>query len=196
MKKLIIGLGNPGDKYINTRHNIGFLVIETILKLSPDYNKLKENKMLHCLLSENSDLILAQPTTYMNKSGEAFEAIIDYFKLDRTEPNNFLAIHDDLDISFGKLKIQRGHGAAGHKGALSTMEVLPTDGFWRMRVGIAGKTKESMPGDAYVLSTFSKDEREILPSILHEATNAVQTFIKVSPEAAAQEYNQKTIKEV
>ena len=195
MKKLVVGLGNPGKTYKNTRHNIGFLVIDALLA-SEELNTCKNNVNLHCELSENPGLILAKPTTFMNKSGEAFEALIDYFKLDRTEPNNFLAVHDDLDISFGQLKIQLGHGAAGHKGALSTMEVLPADGFWRMRMGTAGKTKESMPGDAYVLSTFSKEEQEQLPSFINRAVQAIRVFLKKDPEVAAQEYNQKTAKEV
>lgn len=191
MKKCIIGLGNPGDQYKKTRHNVGFMVIDAFTQSLPELSPFKDNKNLHCLLSENSEIICAKPTTYMNKSGEALASLINYFKLDRTEPNNFLVIHDDLDIAFGQFKIQRGHGAAGHKGALSTIEVLPEDSFWRMRMGIAGTTKGTIPGDSYVLSSFTSDEQYLLPPIIDRAVQAVQTFLTQGPEIAAQEYNQK-----
>ncbi|MFA5134315.1 MAG: aminoacyl-tRNA hydrolase [Patescibacteria group bacterium] len=195
MKKLIIGLGNPGKKYEKTRHNIGFRVVDALVQ-SSERSPLKENKALHCILSENPDIILAKPTTYMNESGAALESLIDYFKLDRAQPDNFLIIHDDLDIPFSQLKIQRGHSAAGHKGALSTMEVLPKDSFWRMRIGIAGKTKDTMPGEAYVLSPFTTEERAELVPIIGRAVQAVDAFLNHSPETAAQTYNQKQQKEV
>ncbi|MDD5040605.1 MAG: aminoacyl-tRNA hydrolase [Patescibacteria group bacterium] len=191
MKKLIIGLGNPGKKYQATRHNLGFMAIEAYLNAFPELRRLRANAHLHCKLSENPGLILAQPTTFMNNSASAIESIIDYYKLDRTKPDTILELHDDLDIPFGQIKIQKGHGSAGHKGVISTMEVLPHDSFWRMRIGIAGATKDTTPGDAYVLSTFSREENAALPAIMARAVEAMQTFLTEGPEKAAQIYNQK-----
>ena len=195
--KLIIGLGNPGKKYENTRHNIGFKIIEAFIDSSSELSKLNENKKLKSFISINHGIILAQPITYMNKSAEAIDKIATYYKIDWNDPENlFIEIQDDLDLPFGQLKIQKGKGAAGHKGVKSTMEVIPPEIIWRIRIGIAGKTKDSMPGNAYVLSRFTKEEETELPTIIIRAVSALRKCIKDNPGAAAQEYNQKTIKEV
>jgi PTH1 family peptidyl-tRNA hydrolase len=195
--KLIAGLGNPGEKYENTRHNIGFKIIEAFINSSPELSKLKENNKLKSFISINHGIILAEPMTYMNKSGEAIDKIATYYKIDWNDPENlFIEIQDDLDLPFGQFKIQKGKGAAGHKGVESTMEVINPEIIWRIRVGIAGKTKNSMPGDAYVLSQFTKEEETELPTIITRAVSALNKCIKDSPGAAAQEYNQKTVKDV
>ncbi len=195
--KLIVGLGNPGKKYENTRHNIGFTVIEAFLKASPDLSPLKDNKKLSSKISVNPSILVAESMTFMNLSRVGIDKISTYYKIDwHDNKNTFIEIHDDLDIPFGQLKIQKGKGPAGHKGAESTMEVIPQELIWRLRIGIAGKTKNTMPGDAYVLSQFTKEEKEGLLSIISKAVNALKKCISDSPEAAAQEYNQKTIKEV
>ncbi len=192
MKKLIIGLGNPGEKYINTRHNIGFRVVGSFVH-NGQFSPLQENRKHKCLISNNPDIIIAQPQMFMNNSGIAVSWLIQYFKI---QHEDIIIIHDDLDIPFGDLRIHNNKSAAGHNGVNSIIHYLGTENFWRFRIGIAGKTKGTIPSDTYVLSKFAKEEEEQLNSLINESIEALKLCLTVSPEAAAQEYNQKSIKEV
>lgn len=190
--KLLVGLGNPGKKYEHTRHNIGFKVVEELCKRLPDYSALTENPRLKSRISVNPDLIIAEPLTFMNLSGQAIQSISDYYKIDWNDPANLFAeVRDDLDIPFGQMKIQKSRGAAGHKGAASTMAVIDPDIIWQFRIGIAGETKNTMPGDAYVLAHFDKDELIQLPTVIKRAVDALIVALTKSPEVAAQEVNRK-----
>lgn len=194
--KLIVGLGNPGKKYENTRHNIGFLVIEALCSAWPECSPLKENKTLKSKISISRSMIIAEPLTFMNQSGQAIQSISDYYKIDWEDPkNSFIEIRDDLDIPFGQMKIQKGHGPAGHKGAISTMDFINPNIIWQFRVGIAGTTKNQIPGEAYVLSHFNKDEQAKLPDIINRAVEALKISISHGPDVAAQQYNQKNLKQ-
>jgi len=126
----------------------------------------------------------------MNNSGEAVRKLADYYHI---KPEDIIIIHDDLDIPFGQIKIQKGKTAAGHKGAASTIDYLGTENFWRIRVGIAGKSRGQMPGNKYVLSQFTPDEQTNLPSIILRSAMAVKKCLEENPEAAAQEFNQKIV---
>jgi len=187
--KLIVGLGNPGEKYEKTRHNIGFIVLDALAK-SSDLEFSYKNKFLG-YLAEGKDFKLLKPDTYMNLSGEAVGKLSNFYKIDTQD---IIEVHDDLDLPLGQLRIQKSRGAAGHRGVTSTSNFLGTDEYWRLRIGIAGKTKEMMPGDAYVLSKFIKEEEPEIPNIIKKAVQALQKCITDSPEAAAQEYNQKITK--
>lgn len=144
--KLIVGLGNPGEKYKNTRHNTGFFVLDH-LSLAP------------------GEFVLAKPGTFMNESGEAVRELVQKHKI---SPENLLVIHDDLDIPLGAYKLQLAKGPKLHNGIASIEQNLGTKDFWRLRVGVENRNKNqeaAVKGEKYVLSRFNKEELEILGRI-------------------------------
>ena len=192
--KLIVGLGNPGKEYVNTRHNIGFQILDTFNNL-PNYSQISFNveKKFHGHIAKDQNIILLKPSTFMNNSGEAVRTVADYFKIDH---ENILIIHDDLDLDFGSIKIQKGKSAAGHNGVSSIISHLGHNDFWRLRFGVGGESRGIIPGDKYVLSRFSTEEEETLPKKMLVTLDAIVSFIEQGPEVTAQEYNQITKKEV
>ncbi|MFH0779467.1 MAG: aminoacyl-tRNA hydrolase [Parcubacteria group bacterium] len=162
--KLILGLGNPGAKYLGTRHNIGFATLDFIYNewlKEQCFTVWSENNKFQALVSEgnlnNEKIILAKPTTFMNNSGIAAQAIASYYKI---EPEDIIIIHDELDVPFGELKIQKGHSSAGHNGVNSIIEHLGAQDFTRIRIGV-GKADRKQIGDAaeFVLKKFSLFEK-------------------------------------
>lgn len=158
--KLVIGLGNPGKKYAKTRHNLGFMAIN-FLREKLDAPKFKLNKKCNAEVSKTDSFILAKPQTFMNNSGEAAIAILSFYKLTSAD---LTVIHDDLDFDFGKIKAGAGHGAAGHNGVKSIIELLGTKDFNRVRLGL-GRPPSHIPPEDYVLQNFSPDELKQLPEI-------------------------------
>ena len=166
---LIVGLGNPGKKYEQTRHNIGFMAVDAILNSygSNDKPKKKFNSVIHELQLENKKVILAKPETYMNNSGDAIIQIVNYFKI-KTE--NILILHDELDLPFGSIRLKVGGGIAGHNGLKSILSHLDNT-FLRLRLGI------DHPGDKrlvsnYVLGNFNNSEMDSLNTLFdYIATN-------------------------
>jgi PTH1 family peptidyl-tRNA hydrolase len=184
---LVIGLGNPGDRYQATRHNTGFRIVDAFAHAFRMSFSMK--KKFHSEIADSPAATLAKPQTFMNDSGKAVQAVASYYKI---QPKNIIVIHDDLDIPFGEIKIQFGRGPAGHKGVASIIQSLKTNAFWRIRVGIAGKTKDEMPGDAYVISEFTKTEEEALKkNIIPNAYIALAEILHHGPEKAAQKFNTK-----
>ncbi|OCL91321.1 aminoacyl-tRNA hydrolase [Arcobacter porcinus] len=154
---LLVGLGNIGDKYQNTRHNIGFLVIDFITKNLNTSNINNPNFQSELLKSGYN--LFSKPKTYMNNSGTAVRAIMDYYKIDL---ENVIIIHDDLDLPFGTVKYKIGGGHGGHNG-LKSLDSNITKEYIRVRVGI-GKPEDKDQVANYVLSDFSKSEIEVLYS--------------------------------
>lgn len=157
MYKLLIGLGNPGKKYQNTRHNLGQALVSRYadsLKID-----LKPSKQFQALIGENrvgeSKIILALPTTYMNLSGQSVAKISKFYKI---EPSNIFIAHDDLDIGVGESKIQFDRGPAGHNGIKSIIDHLSTQAFWRLRIGI-GHPQDDFLVEDYVLLPPTKEEK-------------------------------------
>jgi PTH1 family peptidyl-tRNA hydrolase len=129
--KLIVGLGNPGEKYTNTRHNIGFLVIDDLAKkqgISFNFEKKFEAE-----IGEESDAKFVKPQTFMNESGKSVVRVKDFYKI---ELENIIVIHDDVDLDLGKVRVSKGGSSAGHKGIQSIIDNLGTSDFWRIRVGV------------------------------------------------------------
>lgn len=186
---LIVGLGNPGSEYEQTRHNIGFLAIDALIQ-SGGYAACNPQKKLHAAISQNAGVIIAKPTTFMNRSGSALSAITSYY--DITETASMLIVHDDLDIQFGTMKLQRDRSAAGHNGVSSIAQSLNTKAFWRLRIGIDGDTKKDHPGESYVLQRFTTSERDQLTKLLTETAQAIQAFIQDGGDQTATRYNKKT----
>ena len=157
MYKLLIGLGNPGKQYQNTRHNLGQIFVKKYSQcLSID---LKFHKQFQAYIGQNrlgeSKIILATPTTYMNLSGRSVAKIANFYKI---SPEDIYIIHDDLDLRVGESKIQFNRGSAGHNGVKSITDHLGTQAFWRLRLGI-GHPQDNTPVEDYVLMPPTIEEK-------------------------------------
>ena len=171
--KLIIGLGNPGKKYDNTRHNVGFSMLDFIFDSwlkAEGFSAFSDNKKFQAEISEGSlndeKIILAKPLTFMNLSGEAVSAVATFYKIN---PENIIVLQDDIDLLLGAYKIQQSRSSAGHHGIDSIIEKLGTKDFFRVRIGIAKKNREEQ-GDAadFVLNKFTASERATLKTVKSE----------------------------
>lgn len=196
--KIIVGLGNPGARYEFTRHNIGFLAVDYIAdKFNISLNK-KNHKAIWGRREGVNNIIIAKPQTFMNLSGEAVKSLAVFFCI---EPEGILVIYDDVDLTFGSIRIRKKGGGGGHKGVESIIEKLGTNGFPRIRLGI-GRPKEKGQGARrvpsgrgqvdvveYVLSQFNPDEEDVLKQTLDRTKEAVDTILKDSIEKAMNEFN-------
>ncbi|MCK5084398.1 MAG: aminoacyl-tRNA hydrolase [Candidatus Pacebacteria bacterium] len=170
--KLIIGLGNPGKKYEKTRHNTGFLVVNKIannFQFPVSGFNSKFNAEISQDAIDNEKVILVKPLTFMNSSGQAVRAVLDYYKID---PRDIIVIHDDLDIPLGEYKISKNRNSGGHKGVQSIIDCLGTKDFTRIRIGIMTKNKKT-PTEKFVLEGFGKDEMEIIEEVIEEIENEI-----------------------
>ena len=159
---LIAGLGNIGKEYENTRHNVGFMLIDLILK-DGGYSDVSSAKF-QGELYKNGSLLLLKPSTYMNSSGKSLKAVNDFYK-----PNHIIVIHDDLDIAFGAMRFKNGGSSGGHNGIKSIDSLIGTN-YDRVRIGIGRSDKSVID---YVLGKFDSSELEKLDGILAHAKEAV-----------------------
>lgn len=172
---LIVGLGNPGKEYEKTRHNVGFLCIEHLVT-SLQAPQLTLHKKTNALVSSTTyngeKIILAQPQTFMNTSGESVSALLHFYKLTSAQ---LIVIHDDLDIAFGAWKIQQGRGPKVHNGLISIEQALKTSDFKRLRIGVDGRDPEKpWKGGDYVLAELTQNELEELQTrIFQECTQSL-----------------------
>src|SRR3989344_2100589 len=197
---LIIGLGNPGEEYKNTRHNIGREVAEKCAKKNdlPDFEYDKKSNALVAQgkigpasakgysEAKKEKVIFALPETFMNKSGLAVSALAKYYKI---KPEQLFIVHDDVDLPIGKIKISFNKSSAGHKGVENVMKNLKTQKFWRVRVGIGGKkkTKQAME---LVLKKFSGKENDEIKKVVKKSCDALICAVSESPQKAMTVYNQ------
>jgi len=165
--KLIIGLGNPGEEYKKTRHNAGFLALDELVS-SNKYQVLSTQLKFNAEISngtiDSEKIILAKPQTFMNNSGEAVKAIIDYYKI---KPEDIIVIHDDLDILLGEYKISKNKNSGGHKGVQSIIDYLGTKDFMRIRIGIMTENKKT--------PTFSEEEMKVVENVINEIVSNIST---------------------
>ena len=175
---LIAGLGNPGSKYENTRHNIGFMLID-LLKDS-NFKDVSSAKFQGEVFKFN-DIILLKPTTFMNLSGQSVKAVKDFYK-----PDRIIVIHDDLDLSFGTVKFKKGGSSGGHNGIKSIDNLIGND-YERVRVGIGHE------GDAknFVLGEFGDEDKKALDEILAYTKNAVCELLKSDINEISQKFTVK-----
>jgi len=183
---LIAGLGNPGKEYRQSRHNVGFMVIDHLAEdLETPIKRVKFKAMIGIGTFENKQVILAKPQTYMNASGESIAPLLRYFKVPL---ENFIVVHDDLDIPFGNLRIRPSGGTSGQKGMKSIVEKLGSQDFPRMRMGIGRPPGRMDPVD-YVLQSFTPDQVPIMEEVLDQAVKALKTFILDGLDKAMNTYN-------
>jgi len=181
---LIAGLGNPGDKYKQTRHNIGFLVIDEITKNLSTTNITNQN--FQSITTKYLSNIYAKPQTFMNLSGESILNIVEYYNI----PNeNIIIVHDDLDLTFGTIKFKVGGGHGGHNGLRSIDSHIGKD-YTRVRIGI-GKPEEKSNVANYVLSNFNKEEFKKLEEIIPHAIKAIESLQMTSIEEVKSKYTIK-----
>ncbi len=188
---VIVGLGNPGKRYRFTRHNIGFMVLE---KLAQEFKIDLKQKSFDALWGKGkingTNILLAMPQTYMNLSGTAVRQLVAFFKADI---NNLIVIHDDLDLSFGTIRLKTGGGNAGHKGLASITENLGSSEFVRVRLGI-GKPVDKSRIEGYVLEPFTSDEElSLLPEIIRTATEAGSEIVLSGVEKAITKYHKNIL---
>jgi PTH1 family peptidyl-tRNA hydrolase len=178
---IIIGLGNPGDKYKKTRHNIGFMALDKYAEKN-NFPEFKLQKKLKAEISEKDDVILAKPQTFMNESGKAVREIT------KNRPDgNLIIIHDDIDLPVGKIKIVKERGSAGHKGVESIVQNIGNEGLIRVRVGIGGsKDVEAMK---VVLKNFSIAEQEAINQTMEKISNALRSLMESGLDKTMNEYN-------
>lgn len=197
-KKLIVGLGNPGTKFDSSRHNLGFMVLESLVKELTPVNKhtvwesIDKPKSLICKLD---DVIFLKPQTYMNLSGLAVSFVSRFYKIGS---RNIWVIHDEIDLPFGKLRIRRGGGSAGHNGIESIMKDIADDLFVRFRLGIGGNKKgKDQPErnlhkrevEKYVLSPFTTSEAGDLRKAIKKTVEAVKVCLEKGIDVGMNRYN-------
>lgn len=185
---LVFGLGNPGKEYIGTRHNIGFQIVDTIAQNFRITLKHYSNKSLYnrIIRKTGEEIILIKPQTFMNLSGNAIAENLEKFK---STLDKILIIHDDLDLSFGSIRLKNGGGAGGHKGIKSTIDRLGTGDFCRLKIGI-GRPSSSDDVVDYVLDSFNCSERKDLPAIINRAILTIFDFIDNGFNFAANRNNE------
>ncbi|PIR79887.1 MAG: aminoacyl-tRNA hydrolase [Candidatus Levybacteria bacterium CG10_big_fil_rev_8_21_14_0_10_35_13] len=214
--KLIAGLGNPGEKYEKTRHNLGFIILDHLLKdlKSVDQDKWEDNPKLKSEVfildwqpkggrrpegsapeGENQKIILAKPKTYMNNSGMAVSAIVSFYKID---PSDIWVIHDELDLPLGTMKIRFGGSGAGHHGVESIIKALGTDKFWRFRMGIGiSKNYDEIARhkfkntDDFVLDRFTTHDTRTVKHLIKRGADALKTALEKDMHSAMNRFNTK-----
>ena len=182
--RAIVGLGNPGRKYENTRHNAGFLVVDALARRSGLQWQTRFNGEFTRLREGSLDLCLLKPGTFMNLSGHPVQAMCAFFGL---APEELLVLHDDLDLAPGRVQVKSGGGHGGHNGLRSITQQLGSNAFARVRIGI-GRGQKGDPAD-YVLEPFSPQERAWLPQILDLAADAALAVAHKGVRVAMNEFN-------
>lgn len=186
--KCIVGLGNPGRKYDDTRHNIGFMVIDELLKRHGwKLDKSKFNGIYALENYQGEKVILLKPDTYMNLSGEAIRPLLNFYEIGLED---VVVIYDDLDLSAGRIRLREKGGHGGHNGIRSTIDHLGTRDFKRIRLGV-GRPPGQMSVVDYVLGRFKKDELDDVNESIHQAADAVEAWFNDSFVDVMNSFNSK-----
>lgn len=184
---LIVGLGNPGREYEKTRHNVGF---DTIDELVEEYRIVQSGVKFRAMYGKGvigrEKVILAKPLTFMNLSGEAVRALIDYFKIEVKE--QLIVVYDDIDLEPGNVRIRARGSAGGHNGMKNIVKMLGTQEFTRVRIGVGAKPKGWDLAD-YVLSRFSKEDRQLVDEAIEHSCKAVRCIVEEGVDAAMNKFN-------
>ena len=187
---IIVGLGNPGREYGNTRHNIGWDVIDVLAdRAHVDVLEKKHKAIIGKGVIAGQKCILAKPQTYMNLSGESVRELVDYYKID--EETELIVISDDVSLEVGQIRIRKKGSAGGHNGLKSIIGHLGHDTFQRVKRGVGEKPKGYDLAD-WVLGHFSKEERKLMDDAAKRAAEAIELMITEGADVAMNRYNRKT----
>lgn len=183
--KLIVGLGNPGKEYENTRHNTGFMAIDEYAKINNiDFNKNKFDGLYADMLINNEKIILLKPQKYMNLSGEVIYKYMDYFKINKED---ILIIYDDMDLDVGTFKIRYKGGSAGHNGLKNIESNISSNEYKRIKIGIS--KNKNIDTVNYVLGKFTQEEKEKLNEVLNSIPNILDDYLKLDFDKLMNKYN-------
>lgn len=179
--KVIVGLGNPGDKYEHTRHNVGFMAIDFVLRdnkyITAKPGKDFKSEVSTWISPADEKIFFLKPQTYMNDSGQALKVICNFYKLDFEK--DLLIVQDEVDLPFGQMRMNHGSSAAGHNGIKSIIQELNTQAFSRLRIGVESRAERTdMPTDSFVLQNFSDEEmKKLKGELLPKAKEEIEKFI-------------------
>ncbi|MFQ5349904.1 MAG: aminoacyl-tRNA hydrolase [Thermoanaerobaculia bacterium] len=183
-RRLVLGLGNPGERYRGTRHNLGFRVVREVAgRMAVTLDRLE----CSALVGEADQLLLAMPQTYMNRSGYAARCLTDRHEIEAADT---LVVYDDVELPLGRLRLRRGGGPGGHRGMESVIRNLRTEEIPRLRLGIRSETDEE-PDDLvdFVLEPFRADEQPAVERLIERAADACQAWLELDIEAAMNRFN-------
>jgi PTH1 family peptidyl-tRNA hydrolase len=189
--KVVVGLGNPGREYERTRHNVGFMVVERLAETFDGTFRRSRRADARCAavdLGGAGRMLLVEPLTFMNASGEAVGALMRWH---RASPTDLVVVYDDVDLPAGALRLRPKGGAGGHKGVQSVIEALGTDGFARIRIGI-GRAPGFRDTVDHVLSAFAREEQPAMDEAVKRAAAAVESVVREGVERAMNEFNRDT----
>ena len=188
---LIVGLGNPGQKYEHTRHNMGFLTVDLLAEqLNVKLNKVKFKSAYNIVRFGGQKCLVMKPQTYMNLSGECIREVLDYYKVDGS--TNLIVIHDDISLEPGIIRVRKKGSAGGHNGLKNIIQHLGKDQFVRIKVGVGEKPAGYDLAD-YVLGHFDREEQVLMKQVSEEVCEAVQMILEKGPDAAMNVYNGRKV---
>lgn len=184
--KMIVGLGNPGKEYENTRHNVGFMVLDNWMnKHNFTFDKNKLNGLYSIIKYNNEDVLVLKPLSFMNLSGTVIRAFMNYYKID---VNDLLVIYDDKDIALGSVKLKKNGSSAGHNGIKNIIENLKIENFKRLKVGLS---KNNVDMVSFVLGKFNNDEMCKLNVVLNETNDILDDYFVMTFDNLMNKYNKK-----
>jgi len=188
--RLVVGLGNPGNTYKKTRHNVGFMVVDQIAEdFSIALVKQKFDTIFGRGVVDGVEVVLAKPMAFMNRSGPQVQKIARYYRI---LSEDMLVVHDDIDLAFGRIKIKEKGGDGGHKGVRSIIDAIGGGDFVRLRIGV-GRPEASISAADYVLGKFSSKRKKVLHRIITEARDAVGTILCKGAKEGMNRFNDKRI---
>ena len=184
---LLVGLGNPGTQYENTRHNVGFLVADELAeRQNAPIQRLKFKALTNLLTISGEKVLVMKPVTYMNLSGEAVRQAVDFYKI---PPERVLVVSDDTALAVGRLRIRKGGSAGGHNGLKNIIQHLGTDQFPRVRVGVGQKPHPDYDLADWVLGKFQGEDKKVMDEAVKRAADAVECILKEGADRAMNRFN-------
>ncbi len=189
--KLIVGLGNPGRSYQDTRHNVGFMIADKIAgDFGISFSKKKFDTVYGRGLIEDNEILLVKPLAYMNRSGPPVQQLARYYRI---QSKDMLVIHDDIDLAYGRLKIKEKGGHGGHNGIRSLIDAFGGGDFLRLRIGV-GRSETGSDVTGHVLGRFSAQQIQFLDRVIENARNAVVTILSHGTKVGMNLFNGKDLK--